>query len=327
MTFFACLMLLCWQNDSSIHFVDRIALKVNDKVITQRELVTMYRQRREGYMQAFRGAELDEKLTSCWDDTLKEAQEQLLLYENAVQEGVSLSEEDVRTRLNAMRESNGFTDEEFEKIIEEQTGMALPEFIKFRQRVDSSDQVIQARIVSRIKLDESEIAKYYSEHRQEYMTPATYRIAEIALLKGEGDPLAAKFKANSAAEFLKKGGDFAEAAQMYSDSPSKESGGDLGTVEFGDLNASIEDRVKGMKAGEVSEIFETPTAFFIIKLLEQTSPQPKPIQDVRPEIVRKLRAPRMESQMKNYIAELKDKYLLQVVLKKPPAYLDLEKEP
>ncbi|CAM2008583.1 peptidylprolyl isomerase [Acanthopleuribacter pedis] len=326
MTFLFCLMLFTWQDDSPIHFVDRIALKVNDKIITQRELVAMYQQRRQGYMEAFRGAELDEKLKSCWDDTLKEAQEQLLLYENAVQEGVSLSEEDVRTRLNAMRESNGFTDEEFEKIIQEQVGMALPEFIKYRQRVDSSDQVIQARILSRIKIEESDIAKYYSENRTQYMTPATYRIAEIALLKGEGDPLAAKIKANSAADFLKKGGDFTEAAQMYSDSPSKENGGDLGTVEFGDLNASIEDRVKAMEPGGVSEIFETPTAFFIIKLLERTPPRPKPIQDVRPEIVRKLRAPRMEAQMKSYITELKEKYLLQVILKKPPKYLDLDEK-
>ncbi|CAM2068025.1 Peptidylprolyl isomerase [Sulfidibacter corallicola] len=311
--------ILTWQSNApETEFVDRVAIKVNDKIITQRELVMMYEQRRQGYLQAYRGAQLDEKLKTAWEDTLKEAQEQLLLYENAVELGMALSEEDVRSRLNAMRESNGLSEQEFEEIIQEQTGMSMHDFIEFRKRQDSADTVIHTKVVSQIKIDDSEIAKHHSEHREDYLNPATYRIAEIVLLKGEGDPLAAKIKANSAAEFLKKGGDFTEAAQMYSDSSSKESGGDLGIVQYGDLNKLIEDKVNAMALNEVSEVFETQTAYFIIKLLDRTPPKPKPIQEVRDDIVRELRMPRMESTMATYLQDLKNKYLLQVKTRKPP---------
>lgn len=309
-----------FQNPDPV-FIDRVAIKVNDKMITQRELVTLYQVRRKQLMEQHQGAELDNKLQNAWDDLIEDRSETLLLYEKAVELGYEFTEEDVRSRLNSWKESNGLSDEEFERVILDQTGMPFEDFITYQRREDSAQSVIQGQVLSQIQIDDSEIAKYYAEHQDAYMNPATYRIAEIVVLKEDTENPRAKVQ--EITSFLASGGDFAEAAQKYSDSASKESGGDLGVVEFGDFNQTIEDKVNTMSVGDVSEPLETDVAFFIIKLLERNPESPKPIQDVRQEIVEQLRLPLFESRYNQYIRELKDQYVLKVILSTPPDELGL----
>ena len=314
----------CWQNvqDQTV-FVDRIAVKVNDKIITQRELVMLYNQRRKTYLHGFQGAELDAKLKEAWTETVTDAEETLLLYEKSVELGLAYSEDDIRSQLQAVKESNGLSEEEFEEQIRIQTGMEPNELISFQIRDYSAQSVIQSQVIRQIKIDDSEIAKYYSENQAKFMTPETYRIAEIVFLKSEGDTGALREEAQACKRFLEGGGDFAEAAAKFSDSASKEKGGDLGVVQFGDLNTTIESAVRSMKIGAISNILETDFAIFIVKLLELNPKKPKPLKDVKEEIVQQLRSPRMETAIKSYLDDLKSQFLLHTYLKEPPTYLDL----
>ena len=317
------LSIILFQGEDKTVFLDRVAIKVNDKMMTERELIQAYRDRRRSALERYTGAELDKALKSAWQDTVKEAEETLLLYEKAVELGIAFSLEDARSRLMALKDSNGMSDQEFEEAILEQTGMTLLEFVDFRQRADSAEAAVQHQVFSKIKIEDSEIAKYYDEHQQEFMNPETYRIAEIVFLKEDQNTTALKFKAQACLDFLNEGGDFAEAAALYSDSTSKENGGDLGDVKFGDLNKTIEDQVKNLELNQASELLETQFAFFIIKLINRTPSTPKPLDEVRPAIINSLRAPRMETRIKTFMEELRSQYLLQVYTKEKPWYLDI----
>jgi parvulin-like peptidyl-prolyl isomerase len=304
-------------------FVDKVALKVNDKMVTERELFHMYKQRRAEYLRKYTGAQLDTKLNEAWQETVDDMEETLLLYEKAMELGIDYSEDNVRSQLNAWRESNGLNEEEFEEVIERETGMTVDAYVDHQRREYSATAAIQSQVISKIKIEDSEIAKFYDENKRDYLNPATYRIGEIVLLKGDKDLLAQRFKAQSAKKFLDEGGTFEEAAQQFSDSSSKRKGGDLGLVEWGDLNSTIEDAVKTLQVGQVSEILETEYAIFIVKLLENNVASPKPLQEVRDEIIERLRKPRLNSSVENFLERLRQEFLVQVYSKEVPSYLDM----
>lgn len=303
-------------------FIDRVAVKVNDKIITERELVSSYKRLRQVALKQYTGAELDEKLREAWQTSVADAEESLLLYEKAFELGIALSADDIRSQLMAVKESNGLSDEEFEEEIIRQTGMTLDEYADFRKREDSAQHVIQSQIIAKIKIEDSEIAKFFDEHIEDYRTPEAYRIAEILFLKNQS-PNLARLKAVACLGYLEKDGDFAQAAQRFSDSTSRDNGGDLGLVEFGDLLKTIEDQARTMKVEEVSGILETANAFYVIKLLESNEPRPKPLEDVRVDILDRLRKPRLETRYQTYLNELKTQYLMQTYVKEIPNYLGL----
>ena len=72
-----------------------------------------------------------------------------------------------------------------------------------------------------------------------------------------------------AEEVLKKareeGADVARLAREYSDGPTAEKGGDLGTFGQGEMAPAFEEAAFGLKVGELSDVVETKFGFHVIK--------------------------------------------------------------
>lgn len=90
-------------------------------------------------------------------------------------------------------------------------------------------------------------------------TPQPYDPAQVA---------AARRKADSAREAIRKGAEFEDIAQKFSDGPSARLGGALGLFKHGQLAKSIEDKVFAMKVGDVSDVIGTKQGFAILKVVE-----------------------------------------------------------
>lgn len=308
--------LLFQATESEPVMIDRVALKVNDKIITERELLHTYSQRKSQVIETYEGSDIQAELEKAWEETVTDATDQLLLFEKAVESGLALSEDALESRLLSIKEANGFNDETFEQALLEQTGMNIQEYIDYTRRDESARRVIQSYVIGSIEIEDSEISKYFTENSDQFMEPATYRIAEIAILKND-NPSVARFKAGSCKEALQNGTSFEEAALQFSDSGTKDRGGDLGVVEYGDLNATLEQAASALQVDQVSDVLETETAYFIIKVLEKSPAKLKDIDEVKEQIRYKLQEPRLESSLTAYLENLRNEYLVTRSVTKP----------
>ena len=88
--------------------------------------------------------------------------------------------------------------------------------------------------------------------------------SEAGRTKEEAKKLAGEVHEKALAE----GADFAALAREYSDGPSKDKGGDLGTFKKGVMAPAFEEAAFKLEVGEISELVETPFGFHIIKRTE-----------------------------------------------------------
>jgi len=314
---FSLYLLTCiFAQDSNSWFVDRIAIKVNDKIINEQELMLTYKQKKSQLIENYLGNNLSLDLEKLWNEVLDDAVDQLLLYEKSVELGIDISEETLDGNLQNQKESHGLSQEDFEKMITEQTGMTLAQYIDFTIRFESGQRVVQRDVWGGIQIDDPEVAKYYEEHIDSYTNPEVFQIAEIVFLKGE-TPSASREKADQCLVKINDGMDFKDAVQEFSEAASKAINGDLGELLKGDLNSKIEKAALNLDVGNVSDVIELESSFYVIKLLKRTPAFPKPIDEVKEDIKMSLREPRFEVAFEKYLKDLREQYLIDKLVDSP----------
>jgi len=123
---------------------------------------------------------------------------------------------------------------------------------------------------AQVVISDDEISEYYDEHPAEFQNPKTVEARHILL---KVDPQAnpedvAKVKARIE-DILQKardGQDFAELAKQFSEGPSKDKGGHLGTFRREAMVKPFSDKAFSMKAGEISDPVKTQFGWHIIKV-------------------------------------------------------------
>lgn len=98
------------------------------------------------------------------------------------------------------------------------------------------------------------------------------RAAHILLMyKGSARSQATRSKAEALAaiseigERIREGADFAELARQFSDCPSGEDGGDLGSFPRGAMVAEFDIAAFALAVGEISPVVETPFGYHLIQ--------------------------------------------------------------
>jgi peptidyl-prolyl cis-trans isomerase D len=124
---------------------------------------------------------------------------------------------------------------------------------------------------SDITISDERIEMYYESHKSDFESPKTVEARHIlfkadAAADSETDA-AVKARANEIYEKTKeKDADFAKLAQEFSEGPSKDRGGYLGSFKHEDMVKPFSDKAFSMKAGEISEPVRTSFGWHIIKV-------------------------------------------------------------
>jgi peptidyl-prolyl cis-trans isomerase D len=131
-----------------------------------------------------------------------------------------------------------------------------------------------------------QIERTYNDNIQQYSTPEQVRASHI-LLKTEGkDDAAVKKQAQDLIAQLKKGADFAEMAQKYSqDEGSAKKGGDLDYFPRGQMVKEFDDVAFKLKPGDMTdEPVKSQFGYHIIKVVDKKAATQKSLAEVRGQI-------------------------------------------
>ena len=156
------------------------------------------------------------------------------------------------------------TREELEKAIIKDYG-DLEEFKNDIRTKFLTQQVIEHEVYGRMVVTNEEMRKYYEEHNKEFDRPAGVRISEITVLVDRRLPdqvAVQRKKIEEALAAVKKGDNFEEVAEKYSEVETAERGGDMGFVG-GDLkehvNEDIAKALEGLDKGQVTISWSSTT--------------------------------------------------------------------
>ncbi|CCQ92141.1 putative PpiC-type peptidyl-prolyl cis-trans isomerase [Nitrospina gracilis 3/211] len=166
-----------------------------------------------------------------------------------------------------------------------------------------------AQVIGDIKVYDEDIKDYYDANQATYLVKKRYKARHI-LVRTElntlgGDTLStdekekrlnesdakAKAKAEDILKQIKEGGKtFEEMAKEHSDDKmSGAKGGDLGQFPKGTMVPEFEAALETMKPGAISGPVQTAFGFHLIKLEEVHPQRLKPLEEVKEEIVEKLK--------------------------------------
>ena len=146
-----------------------------------------------------------------------------------------------------------------------------------------------AAIGSKINIDTGTAKQYYEQNRERYTTPEQRHARHILFRVDENSNAEVreeqKKKATEILALAKNGDDFGELAKQYSEGPSKDQGGDLGTFTRGQMVKPFDDAVFSLSAGGISDIVETEYGYHIIKVEEITPENVTPYAEIQDEVI------------------------------------------
>src|SRR5712664_796846 len=305
--------------------VEEIIARVNNEIITRSELEKARAAAQEDAKQECQGKCTPEQLRNDIEDreknTLRDLIDQSLLVQRGKDMGLNVEPEVIK-RLDQLRQQNKIDSmEDLEKAVTAQ-GSNWEDFRNNIRNGILTQRVISSEVGSHINIGREEIAKYYEDHKKEFVRPEQVALREIEVStegKKDEELPELKKKAETALKRVKDGEDFGEIAKRFSDSSTAKQGGFLGVYKRGELSKALEDLVFKMKKNELTDVMDTKQGYLVLQVLERYEAGEQPLAKVENEITDHLYSERMEPAMRNYLKTLREQSY--VVIK--PGYQEI----
>jgi len=233
--------------------------------------------------------------------------------------GVDVSDAAVTKRLNELKKQYFKNDEKKYQAALKQSGKTDADV-----RADVKAQLLQegvaAKLTEDIKVSDDDIQKYYSDHKDEFGTPASREVRHILISvcqkgasaeqsRGCLKEAKAKQRVNDVRARLKSGESFRKLAKQYSNDPgSKDAGGKL-TVSKGATVPEFDEAAFTLQTHVLSQPIKTQYGFHLIEPLSSIRPKKTtPLKGVRAQIHSQLVAQKRSEALSEWVQDTKKKY-------------------
>lgn len=300
--------------------LNKVVLRVNDEIATLYD----YEQRRAGMAQEIlRQRDLPDQerrqlLAEVGELAFKDMFEELLIESRAEQLGIEVSEAQIDQQAAQMRKNFGIqTDEEFAQALV-QSGMTETQLRERLRRDLRAREVMGREVQSRIEVDEDDLRRVYQKERDQLRQPEQLQLREVVVLEENGLPtaeeraaLAARIRAAVAG-----GTALADAVAEHAQRGHASNVIDIGWVEPGDLDPSLESAVWKLAPGTVSEPVAGRGGLHIVQVVDRKEARTLAFAEVQEQLRAREQRQRMQSEIAVYMAELEQRSL--IVAEPPP---------
>lgn len=249
----------------------------------------------------------EQKVMEARNDSMERAVQQQLILNDYKVMGYSIPEsiieevvqEEIKTRfgdratLTKTLQAQGVTYEKWRQ-------QARDRFIVQQLRAKN---IFQEAVVSPHKIE-----RYYQENKTEYKVEDQVKLRMIVLNKtSETDAEGAGKLAGEILAKLKEGVPFSEMASIHSQGSQASKGGEWGWVERSVLRKELAEVAFSLKPGELSNVIDTPQAYYLMLVEDRRTAHSKPLSEVQTEIEKMLMTKEREKRQKQYIDKLRKK--------------------
>jgi peptidyl-prolyl cis-trans isomerase SurA len=181
---------------------------------------------------------------------------------------VSIGDEAAEQRFARLAEQNGMSPEAFAEAL--RSGNVDPAELRDRLKAQLLWQrYVSQRLQQRLQITEEQVNEYLEELEENRGEPE-YRVAEIFLAAEDGEARRdARGLARRLTTELRQGAEFAALARQFSDSAGGQGGGEMGWVQPGQLDPALEEALRALSVGEVSDPIAAGGGVHILKLLDR----------------------------------------------------------
>ena len=284
--------------------IDRAAVVVNNKVITEQEL-KLRRELLENEIRAQSGgAKQEARLKELRETLLDRMVENLLLESRAESMDIKVSDSEIDDRVGSLLKSDpriadSYSDQQLRELI-------VKDLLRKR--------VIQAEIQSRIAVSEKEIKDFCHA-----MQGDSRQIDVGHILLRTASPESVK-KLNNIRSQLLAGADFEKMAGEHSQDPSVANNkGRLGFISRGQFVKEFEDKAFQLKVGELSDPVQTQFGVHLIKIFAEREAKgggcEKMDQQQRRQYHEMLWSQKLEKRQTEYFQDLRKKAEIRILVK------------
>lgn len=306
-----CLLILLsqpasWAQEASL--LDGIAAVVNEEIITISEVREAMAFEVSQLAQGYRGERLQAQLSALYKQTLHNLTDIQLQLARARQLQMSVSDDDIDRQVDALKEQNRISGDQLVQMLKSR-GMTLE---TYRQQIREGllvTKVVNAEVRSRLIILDSELQSAYETRQENYRIAGTQTVSHILLLvparASDDDVAQRRAEAERVLQEIRDGGDFAALARRYSEGPSAERGGLLGTFQANELLPGFDEATAGLQPGEVSDVTRTRVGLHIIRLEARQADSFRSFDDIKEDLQNELLREKTEAKYQEWLEALR----------------------
>lgn len=292
-------------------FSEKILAVVNGEAITQTDVDEILTPIYSQYKNTYAGEDLKKKLELAKTDILNQLIEDKLILQEAKKQNLAVEEKEVAGLINELK-NNFQSEEEFANTLKSQN-ITIYNLKKRYQEQLLIKKMVEKEVLSKIIISPTEVAEFYDQNKKNMKLPAQVRLRDIFIKISETDkPEEILKKVNSIYEQLKKGTEFMELVEKYSEDENVVEAGEMGYLKQGTMVKEIEEAVFKLNAGEFTPPVKTAKGYYIFKLEDKKETSIPPLSDVQDEIRKQIFQEKSKTIFIEWIKKLKESAFVEV---------------
>lgn len=293
-----------------------IAAVVNGTVITRSEVADAVAAQRQMILMQNRDnpARAQSELAELQSKALDQLIERELIMADFKTAGGTIKPQYVEDDINTLIREQFKNDRESFVVELAKSGMTLKKFRELREKMIIM-QIMRAKHGgNQTPPTPKQVEDYYHNNLDKWRDKTMLKISTITIPKFSSDPNATVASQKQLAEEVRSkivaGSDFATMAKTYSQDSRAENGGEWDWMERGLMKPAMADVALKLKDGGVSQVIDDEAAYIIIYLDAKKLGEVTPLEKVRDDIERMLRAESSKGDVEKWLESLKRKAVI-----------------